>query len=81
MKHNVQKNKIISNKKEDFEKKGLLRISIGCYTNYDDIDRLIYELIRIIKGNFIGKYIYDQQTKNYIPEEYDPRILGRFFTI
>lgn len=70
------------NKTENNNNKNLLlRISLGCFSNYDDVDRVYWELIRLIKGDFIGKYQIDLKSGNYYPEGFDPKVMGKFFTI
>jgi cysteine desulfurase / selenocysteine lyase len=47
---------------------GMVRISFGCYTNTDDIDRLIFMLDRIRRDDYRGHYHLVPHTGEYLPE-------------
>ena len=47
---------------------GMVRISFGCYTNTDDIDRLVFMLERIRRGDYRGKYQLMPHSGEYLPE-------------
>jgi cysteine desulfurase/selenocysteine lyase len=49
---------------------GLVRISLGCYNNEADIDRLIEMLERIVHDDYQGKYIQDFASGQYWPKGY-----------
>ena len=49
---------------------GMVRISLGCYTNTDDIDRLVFMLEQIRRGDYRGKYQLVPRTGEYLPEGY-----------
>ena len=49
---------------------GMVRISFGCYSNTDDIDRFMAMLDRIRRGDYQGRYHLAQQTGEYLPENY-----------
>lgn len=46
---------------------GMVRISFGCYTNTDDIDRLVAMLHRIVRREYIGDYRLDPRSGEYAP--------------
>ncbi|MCS6845444.1 MAG: aminotransferase class V-fold PLP-dependent enzyme [Caldilineales bacterium] len=46
---------------------GMVRISFGCYTNTDDIDRLVAMLHRIARREYVGDYRLDPRTGEYTP--------------
>ncbi len=59
---------------------GMIRISFGCYTNTDDIDRLVFMLDQIARKDYRGKYQLMRHTGEYLPEGYvEP--LGDFFQL
>ena len=49
---------------------GMVRISFGCYSNTDDIDRLIFMLERIGRGDYHGRYQQVRSSGEYLPEGY-----------
>ncbi len=59
---------------------GMVRISFGCYTNTQDIDRLVDMLERITRGDYKGDYRLAPGTGEYMPVNYeDP--LAPFFLL
>ncbi len=51
---------------------GLVRASFGLYNTFDDIEALVEALNRISAGNFIGDYVQDRSTGEYIPKNWYP---------
>lgn len=49
---------------------GLVRMSFGCYSNKEDIDRLFNILARIEEHDYIGEYVQIKNTGEYIPKNY-----------
>ena len=49
---------------------GMVRISFGCYSNTDDIDRLVIMLERISRGDYQGRYQQVRSSGEYLPEGY-----------
>jgi selenocysteine lyase/cysteine desulfurase len=49
---------------------GMVRMSLGCYTNSEDIDRLIEMLKTVAAGTYKGKYKVVKETGEYIPSGY-----------
>jgi selenocysteine lyase/cysteine desulfurase len=47
---------------------GFVRASFGCYNNYDDIDRLVVMLERIVSGDYVGEYSPHKQSGSYYPK-------------
>lgn len=52
------------------EMPGMVRASFGCYTNTDDIDRLVEMLHRIVRREYKGEYILNQASGEYSPANY-----------
>lgn len=49
---------------------GMVRMSFGCYSNHEDIDRL-FEVLEMIKMNeYRGKYYQVQETGEFLPRNY-----------
>jgi len=49
---------------------GMVRMSLGCYTNREDIDRLIEMLKIVAAGNYKGVYEVVKETGEFIPSGY-----------
>ena len=49
---------------------GMLRMSFGCYSNTEDIDRLIEALNMIQNGDYSGDYYQIPKTGEYIPKNF-----------
>ena len=60
---------------------GLIRMSFGCYNNFEDIDRLVSMLERIQRGDYRGEYLPDAPSGSYYPTGFDPRSARARFTI
>jgi selenocysteine lyase/cysteine desulfurase len=59
---------------------GMVRASFGCYSDTEDVDRLVEMLDRVARGDYRGKYEVDPASGEYLPEGYrEP--LARFFTL
>jgi cysteine desulfurase/selenocysteine lyase len=59
---------------------GLVRMSFGCYNNFEDVDRLVEMLERIIRGDYRGEYRVDERSGSYYPKGFDPESLrGEYF--
>ncbi|MBN1433847.1 aminotransferase class V-fold PLP-dependent enzyme, partial [Candidatus Fermentibacterales bacterium] len=52
---------------------GLVRMSLGCYSETRDIDRLVEMLHRIVEGNYSGRYAKSSGTGEYYPDGYRER--------
>jgi cysteine desulfurase/selenocysteine lyase len=49
---------------------GMVRMSLGCYSTKDDIDRLIQMLKRVAAGDYKGNYEVVKETGEYVPTGY-----------
>ena len=52
------------------EMPGMVRASFGCYSNTDDVDRLVEMLHRIARGDYHGDYILDRASGEYTPRDF-----------
>ncbi|MDR3573635.1 MAG: aminotransferase class V-fold PLP-dependent enzyme [Anaerolineaceae bacterium] len=59
---------------------GLIRISFGCYNNFEDIDRLVNMLERITKGDYQGEYAADNHSGSYYPQGFEMVSLSKYFS-
>lgn len=60
---------------------GLIRMSFGCYNNFEDVDRLVHMLERILAGDYRGDYAPHTASGAYYPRGFDPESLrDRYFT-
>jgi cysteine desulfurase/selenocysteine lyase len=59
---------------------GLVRISLGCYNNEADIDRLIEMLERIVYDDYKGEYVQDYASGEYWPRGYHAD-MEHYFTL
>lgn len=50
---------------------GMVRASLGCYNNEEDIDRLVLMLENIVKKEYKGKYILNNRTGTYVLDGFD----------
>ena len=46
---------------------GMVRASFGCYSNKEDVDRLVTMVQRVADGDYAGKYEVDAATGEYTP--------------
>ena len=49
---------------------GMVRASFGCYSNTDDVDRLVEMLHRIARRDYHGDYILDLASGEYTPRDF-----------
>ncbi|PIE53275.1 aminotransferase [Candidatus Fermentibacteria bacterium] len=49
---------------------GMVRMSLGCYSNEEDVDRLVAMLKKIAAGDYSGEYEVVRETGEYIPKGY-----------
>jgi len=59
---------------------GFVRASFGCYNNFDDVDRLVEMLERIIAGDYQGDYVLERRTGEYFPRGFERESLNRYFS-
>ena len=52
------------------EMPGMVRASFGCYSNTDDVDRLVEMLKAIARGDYHGDYALDRATGEYRPRNF-----------
>jgi selenocysteine lyase/cysteine desulfurase len=57
---------------------GMVRASLGCYNNEEDIDRLAESLQMIARGAYRGDYVVHQPSGDYTPAGYDERFADFF---
>jgi cysteine desulfurase/selenocysteine lyase len=50
---------------------GMVRMSLGCYNNAGDVDRLVEMLHGIARGDFQGEYSVDNATGGYYPKGFE----------
>jgi len=63
------KNQFLAGNKSDMP--GMVRMSFGCYSNEDDVDRLIDMLHRVVRGEYAGEYQVHRQTGEFFPIDYE----------
>lgn len=60
---------------------GLIRMSFGCYSNFEDVDRLVDMLERIAREDYQGEYVVDETSGTYYPKGFNPKsISGKYFS-
>jgi len=47
---------------------GLIRVSFGCYNEESEVDSLIEQLERAVRGEYRGEYIQDRKTGEFQPK-------------
>jgi selenocysteine lyase/cysteine desulfurase len=57
---------------------GMVRASFGCYSNEDDIDRLVEMLERVARNQYEGNYQLIRSTGEYIPAGYQDPLAQHF---
>lgn len=57
---------------------GLVRVSFGCYNDFNDVDRAAEMFERIVRGDYQGKYLSDREHGNYFPQGFDPASVCKF---
>ena len=72
------KSRVLGGDKTDMP--GLVRASLGCYSNTDDIDRMVEMLNRVARGEYQGTYEVHTPSGDYVPRDYEEP-LPRFFTL
>ena len=55
---------------------GMVRMSFGCYSTIEDVDRLLEALDMIREGNYQGEYEQIPETGEYIPKNYQDSFAG-----
>jgi selenocysteine lyase/cysteine desulfurase len=60
---------------------GLIRMSFGCYSNFEDVDRLVEMLKRITTGDFKGDYVVDTSSGSYYPRGFDANSTRKYFSL
>jgi selenocysteine lyase/cysteine desulfurase len=59
---------------------GLVRMSFGCYNNFEDVDRLVEMLDRISSDDYRGAYEVDPRSGAYYPKGFQPEsVRGKYF--
>jgi len=59
---------------------GMVRASLGCYNNEEDVDRLVHMVERIAHREYRGKYVQDTATGAFHPEGFRVHY-GRYFSL
>ena len=54
---------------------GMVRMSFGCYNNFEDIDRMMEMLERIAANDYQGDYELEIASGEYLPVDYEEPIL------
>ena len=49
---------------------GMVRMSFGCYSSQEDVDRLLSMLEKIEKGEYFGDYVMEKVSGSYLPRGY-----------
>ncbi len=60
---------------------GLVRASFGCYNTFEDVDRLVEMLERVIAGDYRGDYAVDRASGSYFPRGFEPESVGNEFAV
>ena len=50
---------------------GMVRMSLGCYSTTEDVDRLITMLKKVAAGDYAGNYEVEKETGEYVPVGYN----------
>jgi cysteine desulfurase / selenocysteine lyase len=53
---------------------GLVRASLGCYSNEEDLDLFLDMLKEIVNGKFKGEYVLNSTTGTFSPRNFSPAI-------
>lgn len=59
---------------------GLVRASLGCYNNEEDIDIFVDMLQRVVRGDYRGDYVMNPKTGTFLAKGFKPD-LGKCFSI
>ncbi len=57
---------------------GMVRASFGCYSDTNDVDRLIEMLERIVRHDYTGVYELNRATGEYRPSDFAESLAGAF---
>lgn len=57
---------------------GMVRASFGCYSNEEDVDRLVEMLERVVRNQYDGDYQLIRSTGEYIPAGYEDPLAQHF---
>ncbi|MCK5037026.1 MAG: aminotransferase class V-fold PLP-dependent enzyme, partial [Candidatus Sabulitectum sp.] len=49
---------------------GMVRMSLGCYSSKEDVDRLIAMIKKVVAGDYAGEYVVVKKTGEYVPKGY-----------
>ena len=49
---------------------GMVRMSLGCYSSKEDVDRLITMIKKVAAGDYAGEYVVVKETGEYVPKGY-----------
>ncbi len=49
---------------------GMVRMSLGCYSSKEDVDRLITMIKKVATGDYAGEYVVVKKTGEYVPKGY-----------
>ncbi len=60
---------------------GMVRVSFGCYNTFDEIDRLIEMLNKIVGGKYHNDYVIDLPSGSYTPRGFSNENLDNFFDL
>ncbi|MFC2046038.1 aminotransferase class V-fold PLP-dependent enzyme [Chloroflexota bacterium] len=60
---------------------GLVRVSLGCYNTFYEIDHLIEMLQRILHNDYYGDYAQDRATGCFWPRDYDWALVDKRFSL
>lgn len=58
---------------------GLVRVSFGCYNNFEDIDRVAEMFERIIRHDYIGDYVIEKRTGSFFPKGFSLPAMKSYF--
>jgi hypothetical protein len=57
---------------------GMVRMSFGCYSNHEDVDRLLEVLEMVKKKEYSGTYYQLPETGEFLPENYTDDFSGHW---
>jgi len=72
------KSQFLAGNKSDMP--GMVRMSFGCYSNEEDVDRLIDMLHRVVRGEYEGEYRVHKPTGEFFPIGYEEPF-ARYFSL
>jgi len=59
---------------------GLVRASFGMYNTLEEVDQFAEALEKIVRGEYLGRYVQDAASGDFVPEGWEARF-ENFFTI